>query len=106
MSDVKSKVTYKKTDRVRKTQTHVGLEEAVHGIQAVINAIAGSTVEVTISRSSEQKYARALFDVRFGDTVTLVGRTAEEIQATIAGIHIANQLRLVSQEARVLEEAA
>lgn len=95
---------YKKTDRVRKTASHSALEDAVTGIVPVISAMVGAPVEVTLNRSTEQKYARALFDISFGSVVTLTGYTAEQIIGLIQGIRIANELRIAtatnSEEAR------
>lgn len=98
-------VVYKKTDRVRKTASHAVLEDAVTGIVPVLERLTGSPVDVTLARSTEQKYARALFDINFGDGVTITGKTAEQIVELLAGIRTANELCLLASRESISEAA-
>lgn len=87
---------YKKTDRVRNTKSHEALNDAIREMTAICDDLAGMEIDVMIARSTEQRYARALFDLSFGDMVTIHAKTSEEIYAILMGVRIAHQLTKIS----------
>jgi hypothetical protein len=96
---------YKKTDRVRNTKSHEALIDAVRDITIICDELANMEIDVTVTRSQEQKYARALFDLQIGDIVMLYGKTMEEIYTLLTGIRIAHQLTKLENSENALEAA-
>lgn len=83
-------VSFKKTDRVRKTQSHDRLTQSVEAMKPVLQAILGAEIPVELHRSHEQRYARALFDLKVGNQ-TIEASTAEELLQVINGIRIVGE---------------
>lgn len=89
---VKAKPVYKKTTRVRAVAAHSKLDIVREGLEKNLNIVLGKDVVVSVVRSAEQRYARALFDVTIGG-VNITGRTAEEVLQLAEGVRIVTELK-------------
>jgi hypothetical protein len=106
---------YKKTDRVRKTASHERLEAFIygtgapgevghiHGLKFTLQDIIGREISIDLSRSEEQRYARALFDLDIGG-VLVKGKTAEEILQVVAGVVLVREIQTSAVTVEIQEE--
>jgi len=90
--EVETVAVAEKGKRVRKVQKHQDLERAISGLQSATAKQTGVELSVTLARSAEKRYARAVFDmnVQYGDgrTITVRNRTVEELQSVVRGMRL------------------
>lgn len=91
-TETKTKPVYKKTDRVRAVEKHKQLDIVAEGLMANLRKVLGRDVNVTVTRSAERRYARALFMVSIDDA-TIDGKTMEEILEFANGIRVTSELK-------------
>jgi len=92
---VKAKPIYKKTDRIRSVEKHKTLDIVAEGLMANLTKVLGRNVSVNVSRSTERRYARALFKVSIDD-IEIDAKTMEEILQLAEGIRIASELKEIA----------
>lgn len=91
-TEAKAKPVYKKTDRIRAVEKHKGLDIVSEGLMANLSNVLGRDVTVNVSRSTERRYARALFKVEI-DGITIDAKTMEEILEFANGIRVTSELK-------------
>jgi len=91
----KPKPVYKKTSRTRAVAGHSKLDIVRDGLEKNLNLVLGRNVKVVVTRSSEMRYARALFKVDI-DGIILDAKTLEEILEFAQGVKIVSDLREAS----------
>ena len=91
-TESKPKPVYKKTSRTRAVAGHSKLDIVRDGLERNLALVLDKTVMVSVTRSQEQRYARALFDVAI-DNIIINGRTAEEVLQLAEGVKIVSDLK-------------
>ena len=91
-TEAKAKPIYKKTDRIRAVEKHKNLDIVAEGLIANLSKVLGRDVTVNVSRSTERRYARALFKVEI-DGITIDAKTMEEILEFANGIRVTSELK-------------
>jgi len=86
----------KEPHRIRRTQSHERLKEAVESLQALLEKAVGYNVPIELNRAQGHRYARALFDLRIGKN-KVENSTVEELLAVMNGVRMMHDVTATDQ---------